>query len=836
MLNGTADSFAQDVRYALRQLKQSPGFTLVAVLSLALGIGANTAIFQLVDAVRLRTLPVTDPQELVAIDFAPGSTRAGWFSTRSARLTSAQYEQVLAHNEPFSSISAFSLARFNLAPAGEVRFIDGMYVSGSFFGTVGVPAQLGRVFLAEDDQPACSSPGAILSAAFWQREFGSAQDVIGKTVTLDGRRFPIIGVSPPAFFGVEVGKQVDVYLPMCADKLMASDGKGRASERNAWWLSALARLKPGWTYQRATAYLETASPAITQASLPPTYRPDLAKRYLKNKLAAQPGGTGSSLLRRQYETPLWILLATTGLVLVIACANLANLLLARASMREREIAIRMAIGASRSQLIRQLLIESLLLATAGALLGIALAQALSRTLIAFLSTENNPLFVGLGMDLRILGFTTALALTTCLLFGLMPAFRATRTSASSAMRASGRGSTAGRERHGLRKALVVTQVALSLVLLFGALLFTGSLRNLLSVNPGFTPEGVIVARTDFAHASIPKEQRLETFRQLRQQIGLLPGVVSVSEVGITPISGSNWNQRVHKGNDTGEGKDVNMNRVSPNYFATMRTNLLSGRDFTDRDNLGGPKVAIVNEEFAKQVMGGANVVGQTFRYDGEAGKPDPVFEIVGVVRNSKHIQLREPDGPIAYFPIAQDDDPDSGAQYVIRAQGSPSTILLSLKNSILERHPLVQIDFRILSTQLNQSLLREKLMASLSGAFAGLAAFLATLGLYGVIAYMVQKRRNEIGIRMALGADRYRVIRLVLREATVLLAVGVVIGVGLAIWAGQAASAMLYGLQPHDVGTLSLTVCLLAGVTLAASYLPARRASRVDPMIALRDE
>ena len=462
------------------------------MLSLALGVGANSAIFQLVDAVRLRTLPVVNPQELVTIDFAKGSSRSGNWSTRSARFTSVLWEQLHGLTEPFTGTIAWSAARFNLAPAGEARNVEGQYVSGDFFRVLGVQPWIGRTFTAEDDRVGCGTPGAVVSYAFWQRELGGDRAALGRELSLDGRRFPVIGVTPPQFFGVEVGNRFDVAVPLC------SDLDNRARSRTNWWLSVMGRLKPGWTDRRADNYIKTVSPAIMEATLPPTYRPDQAKRYLANKLVADVSANGVSGLREQYESPLSLLLAATGLVLLIACANLANLLLARANVREREMAVRQAIGASRGRLVRQLLSESLLLAVLGTVLGVGLAQVLSRTLIAFLSTPDNPVFVGLHLDLRMLGFTAAMAIGTCLLFGLLPALRATRIAPAAAMRAGGRGMTAGRERHGLRRALVTAQVALSLVLLVGALLFVRSLQKLLDVQPGFRPEGIVALNVNIA--------------------------------------------------------------------------------------------------------------------------------------------------------------------------------------------------------------------------------------------------------------------------------------------------------------------------------------------------
>jgi predicted permease len=832
------ESILQDVWYGVRQLKQSPGFTLTAVLSLALGVGANTSIFQLVDAIRLRTLPVQEPRELVTVDFEKGSARSGWFSTRSARFTYAQWEQLKAQQQAFTGVLAWSANRWNLTTGGEARYASGTYVSGNFFNLLGVTPVIGRTFTDQDDRPACANPGAVISNAFWQREFGGDPGILGRAVSLDGHPIPVIGVTAAQFFGVEVGYQYDVAIPICAEAVIAEDKKGRIPSRTAWWLSIMGRLKPGWTAQRATAQLHAISPALMQATLPPAYKPDQAKRYLANKIGATEGSSGVSYLRRQYERPLWLLMATTGLVLLIACANLANLLLARGSVREREIAVRLAMGASRWRLIRQLLAESLLLAAAGAALGAALAQALSRGLVAFITTSNDPLFVGLGLDWRVLGFTAALGILTCVLFGLIPALRATQLSPASAIRSGGRSMTAGRERFSLRRTLVATQVALSLVLLVGALLFVRSLRNLLTTQAGFKPEGVMSVSIDFSRANYPKERRLAVYQDLQDRLSSRQGVISTAQVWFTPVSGSGWNNDIGPDGSTAaaSGKESYFNRVAPGYFHTMGTQLIAGRDFNDHDTVSSPKVAIVNQVFARKFFGGANPVGHTFHLEAEAGKPEPLIQIVGLVENTKYYELREDFIPIGFLPIAQDEDPGSGATLVLRVRGSPGDLMNSIKATVGEVNPSIGLEFRSFSTQLQESLLRDRLMATLCGAFAFLAALLATLGLYGVIAYMVARRQNEIGVRMALGADRARVIGLVLREALVLLMVGIVAGVVIAIWSGRAAATMLYGLRPYDPVTLAAAVVLLGAIGLAASYAPARRAAALEPMIALRDE
>ncbi|HXN48299.1 MAG TPA: ABC transporter permease [Bryobacteraceae bacterium] len=830
------EDLIQDLRYGARQLRHSPGFTVAAVLSLALGIGANTAIFQLLDAVRLRTLPVEAPQELVSVHFAKGSHFNGWFSSRSAQFTYSQWDEIRRRQQAFSGVLAWSADRFNLAPGGEVRYAQGLYVSGDFFRNLGVMPVLGRVFTSADDQPNCANPGVVLDYAFWQREFGGGTSVLSRTILLDGHTFPIVGVTPATFFGVEVGHRFDVAVPLCADSLIAAPGEARIPERTAWWLSIIGRLKPGWNAERASAHFQAISPTLAQATLPEVYRADSAKQYLANKIVATGAGNGVSGLRKSGEQPLLLLLAITGLVLLIACANLANLLLARASVREREIAVRLSIGASRARLVRQLLTESLLLAAMGAALGAGLAQAISRGLIALISTSADSVFIGIALDLRVLAFTGALAVATCALFGLAPALTATHAGPAAAMHTGGRAITPGRRRFGLRRALVTIQVALSLMLLSGALLFVRTLHNLMTLDPGFRSTGVLVADIDLARLGYNKERRTIVFRELRQRLGAQPGVVSSAQVAIAPVSGSGWSDMVRT-NPTQEGKSSMMDSVSPGYFRTLEIAFLAGRDFDDRDAAPGLKVAIVNQAFARQFFGGQNPVGRTFNVPEDAGKPDTVYRIVGFVRNTKYHDLREDFSPIAYLPAAQPEGPPgTDTTFVLRAATPIGELMSGVKATVAQVNPAIQIEFHVLSGYVHDSLLRERLMATLSAAFGLLAALLATVGLYGVIAYMVARRRNEIGVRIALGAGPLRVIRLVLGEAVLLLGAGLVAGTALTLIASRAAASLLFGLKPYDPLTLIAAAALLAAVALAAAWVPARRAAALSPVTALREE
>jgi len=826
----------QDLRQGLRLLRLNPGFTSVALLSLALGIGANTAIFQLLDAVLLRMLPVKNPQEIVEVRIDAKHGRSGNFINDHAELTTAQWEHLRDQQHVFSGIFAWAPDNFNLAPGGEVRNASGLWVSGGYFSVLGVRPALGRLLSSADDHRGCGLPGAVISYPFWQHEYRGDLSVIGSKLTLNGQPVEIIGVTAPGFYGLDVGGSFDVALPICGQAALNGENSPLDHEY-VWWLSAMGRLKPGIPQAQALAQLNSFAPALFHDTLPPSWKGDRVKEYLDLRFKVLPAGTGVSSLREQYSAPLWLLLGIAALVLLIACANLANLMLARASAREREFAVRLAVGASRWRVIRQLLVESFLVAAIGALLGFFLAQWLSRSLVAFLSTTGNSLFVDLRPDLPILAFTTAIAMLTCILFGLAPAVRATRVSPQAAMKAGSRGATTSHERFGIRRALVVTQVAMSLVLLFGAILFTRTLRNLLTVETGFQETGILVTDLDFSRLNIPKPDRLEYKRQLLERVRALPGVDSAAEATIVPISGSGTGDDVWmSGSERSKAKSSWFNSTSPDYFKTLGITLLAGRDFNDTDSPTSPKVAVVNEEFARQFTGGQNPIGQTFRRESTSLEPELEFQIVGLVKNTKYFELREKPHVIAYLPVVQEPRQPSGIRLVVRSNAPFSSLTSRIKSLAAEVDPQIAITFRNFHTMIDESLLQERLMATLSGFFGFLAALLATVGLYGVVSYMVVRRTNEIGIRMALGADRAGILRMILREAGVLLLLGVGLGVVLSIAGARTARALLYGLKSYDPVTLLAAVALLATVALVASSLPAQRASKLDPMVALREE
>jgi putative ABC transport system permease protein len=831
------EQLGQDIRYGLRTLAKSPGFAAVALLTLALGIGANAAIFQLVDAVRLRTLPVKDPQSLATIHLKTDLWVSGSFNGPYPDFTYPLWQQVRQQQKAFSSIAAWSGDQANLATGGEMDIAHDIWVSGDFFTVLGVSPFLGRLISSSDDQPGCAG-GVDLSYAFWQRRYGGAPSAIGKTLTLNGHPFPIVGVTPPGFYGVSVGDQFDLAVPVCADAIVYGEYSRitSADARHDWWLAMIGRLNPGWSLEHARAQLAAIAPAALEETVPPQYDPDHVKHYLSYKLEALPTANGFSNLRERSSTSLWLLLGLSGLVLLIACANLANLMLARASTRGPEIAVRLAMGASRGRLIRQLLSESSLLAVAGAVCGGVLAAILSQSLVRFISTPDNPVFLDLHTDWRVLGFVAGLAILTTILFGLAPALRSGSASPGSVLKTAGRGMTSGRERFRLQRVLVAAQVALSLVLLAGALLFVRSLFNLMTRPIGFQQDGVLVANVAFQRLDLPEARRTSFVEELLDRIRAVPGVAAAAASNRSPVNGNSSNTGVLPENDITGGMSWE-DRVSPGYFQTMEIPFLAGRDFNRNDSADSPKVAIVNQAFVKQVLSRSkNPIGQQFHRDASPGMPKPYYSVVGVVGNSVYNDLHEPSVPIVYFQRTQDEHPSIYVTFLIRSRVSTASVANGVKNAIAGVNPEVDVQFIVLRTQLRDSLAQDELMATLCGFFGGLAVLLAAIGLYGVISYTVAQRTNEIGIRMALGARRSRIVGLILGEVAVLIGIGIAIGAALALGGGRAASSLLYGLKASDPLTLALAVILLAAIGLAAIFVPARRASRLDPMVALRYE
>ena len=832
----------QDIRLAFRALRATPVVSLVAILSLALGIGANTAIFSLVDSVILRALPVKEPGQLVMLSDEPGARVANTRGITS--WTNPIWEQVRDRRDLFDSVFAWSTSRFNLAAGGETQFVDGIWASGRMFETLGVPAMLGRTFTESDDVRGGGPDGpvAVISYSFWQRRFGGTAGAIGQRLSLDKVSFTVIGVTGPDFFGPDVGRAFDVAIPIGTEPLFR--GKESAlDQRSWWWLSVMARLKPGQPIDAATAAMRVYQPQLREATLPADWRPSDQKDYLKEPFTMVSTAGGSSQLRNRYRQPLVTIMVVVALVLLIACANIANLLLARSAARRHEWSVRLALGASRWRLVRLLLMESLLLSTVGASLGLLVARWGSQLLVRQLSTQTNTVFLDLALDWRVLAFTSAVTILTALLFGTAPAFRAAGVAPMEAIKEHGRGSSQ-ESRVSLASGLVVAQVALSVVLVVAAGLFMRTFSSLANVHLGFDRDRVLLVTVNAQRTEIPPADRLTTYDRIRQRVAAVPGVAAAAASFVTPVSGGTWNNRI----DVPGGVELperqrlsNFNAITPGWLTTFGTALVTGRDIRDSDTKSAPPVILVNQAFVKKFLNGASPLGKTVQIGAGSRFAQPPREIVGVVADAVYRALREPIPATMYVPLAQFDDsrspaPPSMSISVRSSTGSPALLARSVSAAIAEVNPDLALTFRPLADQVNASLTQERVVAILSGFFGGLALLLAGLGLYGVTSYAVTRRKTEIGIRMTpLGAAPGGVIRLVLSRVSILVAIGVIVGAGASLWASQFVTTLLYGLEPRDPRTLVQAAAVLAAVGALAGWLPAHRASRIDPAEVLRD-
>ena len=816
------EDFLQDVRYAGRTLRKSPGFAAAAILTLALGIGANTAIFSMLNAVRLRGLPVPNPQELAAVRIVGGNRGMGLNPGRYGGLTRPVWQQIQAQQRVFSGIFAWNTTELRVGQGSELRRAGGIRVSGDFFRVLGVQPWRGRLILPEDEAGACPASRGVVSYSYWQSEMGGRELGAGSKLIVDGELVEVIGVTPPAFFGLAVGETFDIALPYCQTKDLRP---------NVFALTVMGRLRPGITLPRATAQLDTISAGIFEATALTGYSAKTIETYKRFRLAAYPAA-GVSWLRETYDSSLWLLLAITGLVLLTACANLANLMLARASTREREVAVRLALGASRGRLVWQLLAESGLLAVLGGLLGFGVAHWLSRILVWSLSSTSEEVHLPLTTDWRVLLFAAVVTALTCVVFGVAPALRATSAEPVAAMKAGGRGLTGSRERFSLQRLMVVSEIAFSLVLLVGAMLFVRSFRNLISFDPGMREGGITVAFLGFHQSQIPRDRYEQFERDLLEEVRSTPGILSAATTTNVPLVGGSWSHGIRI--EAAEGSS-RFTWVSPGYFHTMGIALLRGRDFSPSDTVASPRVAVVNQTFIQRFLGGADPLGKTLRTNPEPSYPATVYEIVGVIADTKYNDLRGETPPMT-FAASQYPNQGPWAVMMIHSTTTPAMVVAAIKHRIAEKHPEIVLEFSDFQMRVHDGLVRERLMAMLSGFFGLLAALLTTVGLYGVIAYLVTRRRNEIGIRMALGARRGQVVALVMREAGRLVVIGVAIGTVLALVAGRGAGSLLFGLKPYDPLTLVTAGALLAAIAAVASFLPARRAAKLDPMVALRDE
>ena len=815
----------QDLVYCLRSLRKAPLFTAIAVLSLALGTGANTAIFTIVNAVMIQSLPVQQPERLVQLK----QTERSW------SMTNPIWEFFRDNQKFLDGTLAWATRRFNLTTGGETRFINAQYVSGAYFSVLGVRPAAGRLLSPEDDKRGCAGT-AVLSFDAWHNRFGGSPGVIGQSLTLDAKPFMIVGVSQRGFTGMDVGRPYEIAVPLCSEA-MISGTMSSLDQRSSWWLRIYGRLKPGQSIQQAGAALRALLPEIRKGTLPGHWRPEMQQRYLEQGLILAPGGGGMSQLKTQYGSALLTLLGLVGLVLLLACANIANLLLARSAARAKEMSIRMAIGAGRTRLVRQMLTESVLLSAMGTALGAVLAVWASRLLVQQLSPAATPYRLQLTPDWRVLAFTAGVALLTGLLFGIAPAFRSTDLKAGDVMKQSGRG-LAGSPRARLGKALVSVQVALSLVLVFGALLFVRTFTGLVTQDAGFKQSNVLLAQVDTRRVEIPQNQRGQMFDNMLAELQRVPGVAIASSASQTPISGSWWNNEVFvEGFKPAKPDDAtsHFNSVSPGYFAAMGTPLLLGRDFDARETPASPKSVIVNETWVKHFTPGRNPLGERV---GQRGSANSIMysEVIGVAKDARYGTMREPIPPTMYLAQTQDGQRVWSTFIVRAAAGNSAALAPQITQAIQRINPNAFVTYRTFEGQIADSLVQERSLALLSAFFGALSLLLAAIGLYGMLAYTVNRRRAEIGIRIALGARPGSVVGLVLREVVGMIVLGVLAGGLAAYYLASFVEKLVYGMKPNDPATLAIAGALLLSTGLAAGLIPAKRAAGTDPIATLREE
>jgi len=852
------ETFWQDLKFAARILGRNKGFTIVVVLTLALGIGANTALFSVVDDVLLKTLPVAEPERLVLFEwqaghlfrtsgmsgtsFVPGPPGTKGLSLfRYDVFEKMRQARAAAPDGPLSDFFAFAPTRELTAVVGDqAEIVNGQAVSGGYHAGLRVQPILGRRITDEDDKPG-ATPVAVLSHQFWQERFGANPAVIGQPLKLNKQSFTIIGVMPPAFTGtLQVDYRPALTVPLACEPLLEGERSrlGTAKEPGVWWLNLMGRLKPAATYEQSRDSLNGAFQAAALEVMPPPRKAnEPAQLEPKDypRLLAESGSRGMLDRRRFYATTIYSLFIVVALVLLIACANVANLLLARAASRGVEISVRLAVGAGRWRLVRQLLTESVLLAGLGGAVGVLFAFWGKSALVAL--TDQNTGFLpndgDLSLNWRVLAFTLAISLLTGVLFGLAPAWRATRLDLATPLKQSRR--TAGAVSR-LSKGLVVAQVALSLLLLVGAGLFIRTLYNLQQVNLGFNQENLLLFRLQPQQGGYKDERLLQFYERLCERLDNLPGARAATFAYIPLVANSNWSTDILLPGETEKTAvqhDTMRQTARENYFATMEISLLRGRGFTAQDDKRAPNVAIVSQTFARQFFPNEDVLGKRVTIlDGNRE-----VEIVGVVADTKYETQRQEIQPLIYTPWRQEGAVIGEMHFALRTTGEPTALAPTVRQVVRELDsnlPVTEVGTQRARAQ--ATLGQERLYARLLSFFGGLALLLAAIGLSGVLAYSVAQRTREIGIRMALGADPRNIARMVLRDAAVLLVMGLAVGTALALAAARVAGALLFGLQPNDPLTIAIAAAVLSGAAVTASYLPARRAACVDPMVALRYE
>jgi putative ABC transport system permease protein len=850
-LSGWRDTALRDLQYSFRMLARTPGFTAIAVLTLALGIGANTAIFTLLDQVLLRLLPVKNPQQLVLLTMRGSHYGNNWGGNA---ISHPMFRDFQAHNEVFSEMFCRFPHSVSLSFGGQSERVPVELVSGTYFSTLGVGPSLGRVFTTEDDRVPSGHPYLVLSYDFWKTRFAGDAGIVGKELTINNHKMTVVGVAQRDFDGVELGHSSKIFIPiMMQAQILVGNPNDMLKDRRSRWVNAFGRLKLGVSQQQAKAALQPFMHSMLEQEVQEAAFANASKHdrdeFLKCWIDVLPGSQGRSYTRSQLSTPLWVLMATTGAVLLIACANLANLLLVRGSARTKEIAIRLAIGATRWQIIRQLLLESLSLSFLGGIAGLAFAFWADKALMGvYLPSDSGGLNISSVPDLRILLFTFAVTIFTGIFFGLVPAMQTTKPNISGTLKDQA-GAVVGGGHHGLRKGLVVAQVTLSLLLLVGAGLFIRSLANLRNLGPGFPAEKLVGFNVDPSLNGYSPERMKVFYPQLAEALSSIPGVGSVGLASQRILEDNEWDSGMSVEGFTPAKPDERaqpfMNQISPNYFSTLGVPIVAGRDFTINDNKKvkhgpeawnwAPTTVMINEKFAKKYFAGRNPIGLHLGFGTDPGTPTDM-EVIGVVKDIKYTNLRDEIPEQAFIPYLGSPFLGEMTMY-LRTAVDPNQLMPAVRSKVRDMDANLPIyAMRTTEVQINNSLSTERMIASLSAVFGLLATLLAVIGLYGVMAYAVAQRTREVGIRMALGAARGHVIWMVMREVLLLVAIGVAAGVISALALTRVVQSQLFGLTPHDPFTLALATAALVFVASAAGYIPAWRASRLDPMAALRYE